>query len=69
MEAAANVKEWFCGPEAQRFFNVDALVKLLDDHKAGLKDNTRKIWIAYMFLMWYRIYFVDRTVPKKPAAR
>lgn len=63
------VKEWFCGPEAQRFFNVDALVKLLDDHKAGLKDNTRKIWIAYMFLMWYRIYFVDRTVPKKPAAR
>ena len=27
-----------------------------------------KIWIVYMFLMWYKIYFVDKTVPKKPAA-
>ncbi len=61
------VKEWFCGPEAQQFFNVDELMKLLDDHKAGTADNTRKIWIIYMFLMWYRIYFVDRTVPEKPA--
>ena len=64
----AQIKEWFTGPEAQRFFNVDELVKLLDDHKSGAADNTRKIWIVYMFLMWYRIYFVDRTVPEKPAA-
>ena len=64
----AQIKEWFTGPEAQRFFNVDELVKLLDDHKSGAADNTRKIWIVYMFLMWYRIYFVDRTVPEKPTA-
>ena len=31
-------------------------------------DRSRKIWIVYMFLMWYKIYFVDKTVPKKPAA-
>ena len=29
----------------------------------------RKIWIVYMFLMWYKIYFVDKTVPEKPQAR
>ena len=62
------IKGWFTGPEAKRFFNEDELVKLLDDHKSGAADNTRKIWIVYMFLMWYRIYFVDRTVPEKPAA-
>ena len=60
------IKGWFMGPEAAQFFNVDELMKLLDDHKANFADNTRKIWIIYMFLMWYRIYFIDRTVPIKP---
>ena len=31
--------------------------------------TSRKIWIVYMFLMWYKIYFVDKTVPEKPQAR
>ena len=61
------VKEWFTGPEAETFFNTDELVRLLDEHKAGA-DRSRKIWIVYMFLMWYRIYFMDRAVPEKPAA-
>ena len=62
------VKEWFTGDIAREFFNTDELVRLLDEHKAGA-DRSRKIWIVYMFLMWYKIYFVDRTVPKKPEAR
>ena len=63
------IKDCFTSEEAARFFNVDSIVKLLDEHREGAKDNTRKIWIVYMFLVWYRIYFVDRTVPAKPAAR
>ena len=62
------VKEWFTGDIAREFFNTDELVRLLDEHKEGA-DRSRKIWIVYMFLMWYKIYFVDRTVPKKPEAR
>ena len=52
------VKEWFTGKEAQEFFNTNELLKLLDEHKAG-KDNSRKIWICFMFLMWYHIYFSE----------
>ena len=62
------VKEWFTGDIAREFFNTDELVRLLDEHKAGA-DRSRKIWIVYMFLMWYKIYFVDRAVPEKPEAR
>ena len=62
------VKEWFTGDIAREFFNADELVRLLDEHKAGA-DRSRKIWIVYMFLMWYKIYFVDKTVPEKPKAR
>ena len=61
------VKEWFTGDLARRFFNTDELVRLLDEHKAGA-DRSRKIWIVYMFLMWYKIYFVDQKAPEKPAA-
>ena len=52
------VKKWFTGPEAQRFFNTDKLVALLDEHRASA-DRSRKIWICYMFLMWYRIFFSE----------
>ena len=31
-------------------------------------DRSRKIWIVYMFLMWYRIYFEDRKKPAPPTA-
>lgn len=61
------VKEWFTGDLARQFFDTDELLRILDEHKAGA-DRSRKIWIIYMFLMWYKIYFVDKTVPEKPAS-
>lgn len=57
------VKREFNSEEAAKFFVVDELMRLLDEHRAGQRDNTRRIWIVYMFLMWYRIYFVDRRKP------
>lgn len=39
------------------FFDVKAIIKLLDDHKKGKKDNSRKVWTIYIFLLWYDIYF------------
>ena len=52
------VKEAFTSPAAKTFFNTDELVKLLDQHKNGKLDNSKKIWVVYMFLMWYDVYFV-----------
>lgn len=66
-EYYAKVKGWLTDDVAAQFFNTGLLMALLDEHKAGVKDNSRKIWIVAMFLMWYRIYFIDRTVPEKPA--
>ena len=61
------IKAWFTGDIAAKFFDTGELVRLLDEHKAGA-DRSRKIWIVYMFLMWYQIYFVDQKAPEKPAA-
>ena len=43
--------------KAEEFFNVKKIIKLLDDHKNGKKDNSRKVWTIYIFLLWYDIYF------------
>ena len=51
------VKTAFTSPTARQFFNTDVLCGLLDDHFAGKKDNSRKIWTVYMFLVWYGVYF------------
>ncbi|MBQ5417839.1 MAG: asparagine synthetase B, partial [Oscillospiraceae bacterium] len=53
------VKQTFLSPDAQHFFNTDMLVKLLDDHRSGSYDNSRKIWTVYVFLVWYKVYFGD----------
>lgn len=51
------IKEAFTSSAAQEYFNTDYLVKLLDQHRAGKKDNSRKIWTVYMFLVWHKQYF------------
>ncbi len=51
------VKTAFLSPAAKQFFNTKVLINLLDAHFHGKKDNSRKIWTVYMFLVWYETYF------------
>ena len=51
------VKEKFTNKNSSQFFNTELLVKLLDDHKNQICDNSRKIWTVFTFLTWYDIYF------------
>ncbi len=51
------VKTAFESENAKRFFNTDKLVSLLEDHKNGKYDYSRKIWTVYTFLVWYGVYF------------
>ena len=53
------VKDKFTSPQSAQFFHTDKLVQLLDDHRAGKYDNSRKIWTVFSFLVWYDVYFSD----------
>ncbi len=53
------VKDAFTDETAKKFFNTDVLVKLLDEHKALKKDNSRKVWTVYTFLVWYKRFFIE----------
>ena len=54
------VKTAFESDTARQFFRSDKLLRLLEDHKAGKADNSRKVWTVYSFLVWYREFFVER---------
>lgn len=55
------VKSAFLSDTAAKYFNTDRLLLLLDNHKNGKKDNSRKIWTVFMFLKWYEEFFIKRT--------
>lgn len=51
------VKEKFTSGISEKYFNTAELVKLLDDHRNKVRDNSRKIWTVFTFLVWYDVYF------------
>ncbi len=51
------VKMQFTSDTAEKYFDTERLVKLLDTHRAGKADLSRKIWTVYTFLVWYGEYF------------
>lgn len=51
------VKDAFTSATAKEFFHTEQLVKLLDAHKAGKEDNSRRVWTVYTFLVWYQQFF------------
>lgn len=51
------VSEAFNSESGKKIFNTPMLMKLLDDHKNGKTDNSRKIWTVFIFLVWYKVYF------------
>ncbi len=52
------VKAAFSGEIAAKFFNVEAILQLLEDHKQGKSRNMKKIWTIYTFILWYEQFFV-----------
>ena len=51
------VKDAFESESSKLFFDTQLLEKLLDDHRSGKADNSRKIWTVFTFLIWYKVYF------------
>jgi asparagine synthase (glutamine-hydrolysing) len=51
------IKAAFTSKAAEKFFNTSEIVRLLDEHRSGKVDNSRKVWTIYMFLVWYKEFF------------
>ena len=52
------VKAAFSSDIADKFFQKEAIMALLEDHKQGKALNMKKIWTIYTFILWYEQFFV-----------
>ena len=43
-----------------------AVLRMLDDHRAGPFDHSRKVWTVLVFLLWHGIFVEDRIHPEVP---
>ncbi len=51
------VKEMFNKPYVDEFFDREHINNLLTEHYKNMKNNGRKIYNIYVFLIWYDVYF------------
>lgn len=53
------IKESFISEYASEFFETKKIVKLVDEHFNGKRNNARKIYTIYTFLVWYEEFFIN----------
>ena len=56
------IKRAFSENFVKEFFDQEYILKLLEEHKTGKKDNYKKVWIIYSFIIWYEIYFLGKEI-------
>jgi asparagine synthase (glutamine-hydrolysing) len=42
------------------------VLRLLDEHKAGTLDHSRRIWALLVFMLWHGIFIEHRIKPDVP---
>ena len=53
------IKKMFEKDYVSQFFDQKFILSLLEDHYHNRKNNGRKIYNIYVFLIWYQKYFVE----------
>jgi asparagine synthase (glutamine-hydrolysing) len=47
--------------QTDEWINKSYVYKLLDEHRAGYRDNSRKLWTVLVFMLWHQIY-IEKTI-------
>ena len=54
------IEDAFSESYVREFFNTELLSRMLAEHRAQKKNNARKLYVVYCFLLWYK-YFLELT--------
>jgi len=52
--------------QADALVDKEAVLRLLDAHRTGPHDYSRKVWTLLVFLLWHGIFVEDRIHPEVP---
>ena len=48
------------------FIDPKAAMRLLDEHRAGVADHSRRVWTIVCFMLWYDIFVAGTVTPEVP---
>jgi asparagine synthase (glutamine-hydrolysing) len=51
------------------FLDIAAVHRMLDEHRAGPRDYSRRIWAVLVFMLWHGIFVEQRISPAVPEPR
>lgn len=60
-----DVRQALESPTADSLINKQYALRLLDEHVAGKKDNSRRLWAILVFQIWYGLY-IDQSIAPAP---
>jgi asparagine synthase (glutamine-hydrolysing) len=67
---AGELMDWAYGmidaSAAGHLINLGAVRAMLDEHRLGGADHSRRLWTVLIFLLWYAIFVERSVVPKIP---
>jgi len=49
------------------FLDTAAVLRMLDEHRAGPLDHSRRIWALLVFMLWHGVFVEHRITPEIPA--
>ncbi|NMO03368.1 asparagine synthase (glutamine-hydrolyzing) [Gordonia sp. TBRC 11910] len=68
------IRHWLAGPEmfdwahetiehsqTDHIFDKDAVISMLNEHREGVVDNSRRLWTILIYMIWHGI-FVEKTI-------
>ena len=50
--------------QTDHIFAKDAVVAMLNEHREGVVDNSRRLWTVLMFMVWHGIFVEGTIVPE-----
>jgi asparagine synthase (glutamine-hydrolysing) len=59
-------REHIAASGADRYLDKSAALALLEAHRAGPHDYSRKIWTLLVFIIWHGVFVEHRIVPEVP---
>jgi len=60
-----DVRAALMSPTAEGLINKQYALRLLDEHLAGKKDNSRRLWAILVFQMWHGLY-IEQSISASP---
>jgi len=50
--------------QAGRFVDIAAVRRMLDEHRCGASDHSRRLWTLLIFMLWHAIFVEHTVVPQ-----